>query len=189
MSLERWPEANDQIKRALELDPLSLIINSSAGRILYAERRYDEASEQLRKTLELDPNFARAHFFLGQVYQQKGMNEQAIAEFQKALQLDVNQYLLAGLGYAYATSGKRDEAMKVLDQLKDLSKQRYASAFGIAIIHLGMGEKDQAFEWLEKAYQERSEGLSWLAVEPRLDSVRAHPRFANLMKRVGLPSS
>ncbi len=189
MSLERWPEANDQIKRALELDPLSLIINSSAGRILYAERRYDEASEQLRKTLELDPNFARAHFFLGQVYQQKGMQEQAIAEFQKALQLDVNQYLLAGLGYAYATSGKRDEAMKVLDQLKDLSKQRYASALGIAIIHLGMGEKDQAFEWLEKAYQERSEGLSWLAVEPRFDSVRADPRMADLIKRVGLPSS
>ena len=189
MSLERWPEANDQIKRALELDPLSLIINSSAGRILYAERRYDEASEQLRKTLELDPNFARAHFFLGQVYQQEGMNEQAIAEFQKALQLDVNQYLLAGLGYAYATSGKRDEAMKVLDQLKDLSKQRYGSAFGIAMIHLGMGEKDQAFEWLEKAYQERSEGLSWLAVEPRLDSVRADPRMADLIKRVGLPSS
>ena len=79
--------------------------------------------------------------------------------------------------------------MKVLDQLKDLSKQRYASAFGIAIIHLGMGEKDQAFEWLEKAYQERSEGLSWLAVEPRFDSVRADPRMADLIKRVGLPSS
>src|SRR5882724_1513214 len=185
-SLGRWQEANDQIKRALELEPFSLIINSSAGRILYLEREYDQAIEQLRKALELDPNFARAHFFLGQVYQEKGLNEQAIAEFQKALQLDVNQYLLAGLGYAYATSGKRDEAMKVLDQLKDLSKQRYASSYGVAIIHLGLGEKDAAFESLEKAYQERSEGLSSLMVEPRWDSLRADPRFADLMRRVGL---
>src|SRR5882724_2113082 len=185
-SLGRWQEANDQIKRALELEPFSLIINSSAGRILYLEREYDQAIEQLRKALELDPNFARAHFFLGQVYQQKGLNEQAVAEFQKALQLDVNQYLLAGLGYAYATSGKRDEAMKVLDQLKDLSKQRYASSYGVAIIHLGLGEKDAAFESLEKAYQERSEGLSSLMVEPRWDSLRADPRFADLMRRVGL---
>jgi serine/threonine protein kinase/tetratricopeptide (TPR) repeat protein len=188
-SLGRWQQANDQIKRALDLEPFSLIINSSAGRILYLEREYDHASEQLHKALELDPNFARAHFFLGQVYQEKGLNEQAVAEFQKALQLDVNQYLLAGLGYAYATSGKRDEAMKVLDQLKDLSKQRYASSYGIAIIHLGLGEKDAAFESLEKAYQERSEGLSSLMVEPRWDSLRADPRFADLLKRIGLASS
>ncbi len=188
-SLGRWQEANGQIKRALELEPFSLIINSSAGRILYLERQYDQAGEQLRKTLELDPNFARARFFLGQVYQEKRMNEQAVAEFQKALQLDVNQYLLAGLGYAYATSGKRDEAMKVLDKLKDLSKQRYASFYGIAIIHLGLGEKDAAFESLEKAYQERSEGLSSLMVEPRWDSLRADPRFADLLKRIGLASS
>ena len=153
------------------------------------QREYDQAAEQLRKALELDPNFARAHFFLGQVYQEKGLNEQSVAEFQKALQLDVNQYLLAGLGYAYATSGKRDEAMKVLDQLKDLSKQHYASSYGIAIIHLGLGEKDAAFESLEKAYQERSEGLSSLMVEPRWDSLRADPRFADLLKRIGLASS
>src|SRR6266508_832288 len=188
-SLGRWQQANDQIKRALDLEPFSLIINSSAGRILYLEREYDQASEQLHKALELDPNFARAHFFLGQVYQEKGLNEQAVAEFQKALQLDVNQYLLAGLGYAYATSGKRDEAMKVLDKQKDLSKQRYASFYGIAIIHLGLGEKDAAFESLEKAYQERSEGLSSLMVEPRWDSLRADPRFADLLKRIGLVSS
>ncbi len=188
-SLGRWQQANDQIKRALDLEPFSLIINSSAGRILYLEREYDQAIKQLRKALELDPNFARAHFFLGQVYQEKGLNEQAVAEFQKALQLDVNQYLLAGLGYAYATSGKRDEAMKVLEQLKDLSKQRYASSYGVAIIHLGLGEKDAVFESLEKAYQERSEGLSSLMVEPRWDSLRTDPRFADLLKRIGLVSS
>src|SRR6266540_6459921 len=188
-SLGRWHEANDQIKRALELEPFSLIIKSSAGRILYLKREYDQAIEQLRKALELDPNFARAHFFLGQVYQQKGLNEQAVAEFQKALQVDVNQYLLAGLGYAYATSGKRSEAMKVLDELRKLSRQRYASSYGIAIIYMGLGEKDQAFEWLEKAYQDRSEGWASFKVDPRLHSLRADARFADFTRRIGLVSS
>ncbi len=183
----RQEEAAAEVKRALEIDPLSLIINSSAGRIFYLARQYDQAMEQLRKTLDMDPNFARAHFFLGQVYQQKGMFEEDIAEFKKAHQLDVNQYILAGLGNAFAVSGRRGEAKKILDELRESSRQRYASPYGIAVVYAGLGEKDQAFAWLEKAYKDRDETLTGLKVDPKLDSLRSDPRFQHLLRRAGPP--
>ena len=135
----------------------------------------------------MDQNFFRARLWLGRAYEQKGMYEEAIAEFLKARQLDDNPITLAWIGHAYAASGKRSDALKVLDQLKQLSKQVYVDSYYVAAIHAALGEKDQAFELLEKAYVERSSWLSRLKVDPIFDGLRSDPRFADVVRRVGLP--
>ncbi len=183
-----FDEAEAEMKRAQELDPLSLIINAFGGWIFYMARRYDQAVEQCQKTLEMDPNFAVARLWLGQAYEQKAMYAEAIAEFQKSIAISGRStFLVAALGHAYAASGNRGEAMKILEELRQLSKQRYVAPYFMAVIHKSLGENDQAFEWLEKAYEERSSWLVFLKVEPRLDSLRADPRFQNLLRCVGLP--
>jgi len=184
--MERYPEAIAEIKQAQELDPLSLIINMNAGWFLYFARQYDEAIEQCQKTLELDPNFAGTHWMLGQAYRQKRMYQEAIAEFQKAIGLSEGDPIRrAVLGHAYAVAGKRGEAEKIISELKELSKQRYFPPYFIALIYVGLDDKDHAFEWLEKAFAERSAGLIYLKVEPMFDPVRSDPRFHDLLRRVG----
>ncbi len=176
------------MKRAQELDPLSLIINADLGRTLYFARRYDQSLEQFRKALDMDPNFAVAHLWLGQVYEQRRMYETAISEFQKGISLSGGgTYALARLGHAYAVAGRRGEAQMVLNQLNDLSKQKYVSPYDIGMIYAGLGENDRAFAWLEKAYEERSVALYFLKVEPSLDPLRSDPRFHDLLRRIGLP--
>src|SRR5713226_8847351 len=186
--LGRHEEALAEIKRAQQLDPLSLIINAVSGRILLYAGRDDLAIEQLRKTLEIDPNFAHAHQFLGYAYVRKGMFGEAIAEFQRAITLSPNftQYQ-AGLGHAYARAGKSAEARKLLSELKEHSKRRYVSWCDFAAIYAGLGEKDQAFACLERAYAQRDARLVELKVDARLDPLRADPRFKDLLRRVGLP--
>ncbi len=186
--LGRHEEALAEIKRAQQLDPLSLIINAVSGRILLYAGREDLAIEQLRKTLEIDPNFAHAHQFLGYAYVRKGMFGEAIAEFQRAITLSPNftQYQ-AGLGHAYARAGKSAEARKLLSELKELSKRRYVSWCDFAAIYAGLGEKDQAFACLERAYAQRDARLVELKVDARLDPLRADPRFNDLLRRIGLP--
>jgi len=186
--LGRHEEALAEIKRAQELDPLSLIINAVGGRILLYAGRDDLAIEQLRKTLEMDPNFAHAHWFLGMAYVRKGALAEAIAEFQRATTLSSNftQYK-AGLGHAYARAGKSAEARKLLYELKELSKRRYVSWCDFAAIYAGLGDKDQAFACLERAYAQRDARLVELKVDARLDPLRADLRFADLLRRVGLP--
>jgi len=184
----RHAEALAEIKQAQELDPLSLIISSVAGWILYFDRQDDQAIAQFRKTLELDPNFWVAHWTLGRAYEQKAMFAEAVAEIQKAIDLSEGSPLsLAALGHTYAVSGSQAEAQKVLDKLKESSKQRYISPYSIAAIHAGLGEKDQVFMWLEKAYEERSGWLIWLRAEPISDPLRSDPRFQDLLRRIGLP--
>ena len=186
-AIGRREEGLAQMKRALELDPLSLVINADLGRTFYFARNHDQSLEQLRKTLDLDANFAVAHVFLGQVFEQNKMYEEAIAEFQKGSDLSGGStYARARLGHAYAVAGKAGEAQKVLAQLKDLSKQKYVSAYDIALIYVGLGEKDQAFAWLERAYEERCPTLEFLKVEPSLDPLRSDPRFADLLRRMNL---
>jgi len=188
VTLGRHEEALAESNRALQCDPLSLIINTSLGWTFYFARNYNPSQEQLRKTLDMDPSFAFAHVCLGQAYEQKGMFEEAISEFQKGITFSGGStYALAGLGHAYAMAGKRDEAQSVLNQLKDLSKQKYVSAYDIAAIYTGLGEKEQAFAWLEMAYEERSHLLTYLKVEPTLDPLRSDPHFADLLRRVGIP--
>ena len=184
--MERFDEAFEQYKIALKLDPLSLPISSGLGWALYSARRYDEAIGQCEKTLELDPNFGRTHLYLGEIYVQKRMYEEAIAEFQKAAQLSGELWAKVELAHAYAAAGRRGEAEKILDDLRDQPEPSNVSPYQMAIIYAGLGEKDRAFELLEKAYEQRNHGLVELKVEPMLDSLRSDPRFADLQRRVGL---
>jgi tetratricopeptide (TPR) repeat protein len=187
-SLGRHEEALAEIKRAQQLDPLSLIINTSSGWILLGAGRDDLAIEQLRKTLEIDPNFARAHGDLGMAYLRKGNFPEAVAEFQRAATLSSNIIdYQSGLGHAYARAGKHTEARKLLYELKEHSKQRYVSWYDFAAIYAGLGEKDQAFALLEKAYEQRDPKVTWAKVDPSLDPLRSDPRFQDLLRRIGLP--
>jgi serine/threonine protein kinase/Tfp pilus assembly protein PilF len=172
-------------KRALEVDPLSLLINTDLGAILYASRQYDRAIEQLQKTVDLDANFFLAHWVLGLAYTEKLLYDGAVSEFEKVLVISPDHGLaLAGLGYGYGLAGRKAEALKVLDQLKSLSKQKYVWAGSIATIHVGLGEKDKALEWLEKAVEERSiSGIKALRI---YDPLRSDPRFADLLRRMNL---
>ncbi len=187
-ALGRFDEAIGEIRRAKELDPTSLVIIQGVGRHLYLARRYDEAIEQIRQSLELDPRFPRARMRLGDAYVQKRMFPEAIAELREALALSGGSpNVMGALGRAYALSGQRDEAMKVLDDLRVLSERRYVSPFAIALVYTGLGEKDQAFAWLRKSAEERSGLLFLSAVLPELDSLRSDPRFAELLRQIGLP--
>jgi len=187
-SIGRQEEAIAAVKRAQELDPLSLIINAALGRQLYWAREYDAASKQLQKTLEWDPKFSVAHYRLGQVYVQQGMYAEAIVEFNEARTLSRdNPFDLAGLAHAYAVSGAIGKAEKIVADLKELSSRRFVSPYDIAIIYSGLKDKDEAFRWLEKAYEEHEGSLVYLTVEPVFDGIRSDPRFRKLVRGVGLP--
>jgi serine/threonine protein kinase/tetratricopeptide (TPR) repeat protein len=181
----RFDEAVAEGKRTLQLDPLSIPANRQLGYTFYFARQYDQAIEQLRRTLELDPNFIPALTSLGSAYLQKSMYREGIAEFEKALAISPgNTQALWRLGYAYAVTGRRAEAQKVLDELL---KKKYVPAFTMAIIYTGLGQKDQAFKWLEKSYEEHDSGpFSFVKVYPIFDPLRSDPRFADLLRRMNL---
>jgi TolB-like protein/Flp pilus assembly protein TadD len=182
----RLDQAIAEIKQAYELDPGSLEINTDLGLSFFLARQYDQAIEQFRKSIEIDQSFINGHFFLGWAYEQKGDTERAIAEFQKVLQLDDAPFILAALGHVYAASGQREEAERVLDELKRRQKLSHVSLYDFTIIYTALSEKERAFECLEKAFENRSEALVWLKVDPRLDAIRTDPRFINIQRRVGL---
>ena len=189
-AMGRTPEAIAEGKRALELDPLSPIITFEMGLGFFYARDYDKAIEYYQKTLELDPDFPPAHGQLPAAYEQKRMYDQAITGFQKGTNLKGSRewyFSLSGLAHVYAVTGNKGEAQKLLSEMKDLSVRQYVPADRIALIYAGLGDKDQAFAWLEKAYDERSFNMTWLKVEPRWDSLRSDPRFADLVRRLGLP--
>ena len=186
----RFDEAIAECKQAVELDPLSLINNIDLGVTYYSARRYDEAIEQLRKTSEMDPVFYYAHYNLGQALELKGDIVGAMAEYQKARALNDDPQVLAALGHAYASSGRKTEALKVLNKLKELSKERYVSAYGFAIFYLGLGDKEEALRWLEKSYQDRDGvDISQIRIDPFLDPLRGEPRFEELVTKVFAPKN
>jgi serine/threonine protein kinase/tetratricopeptide (TPR) repeat protein len=187
MALTRFDEALREMNQAYELNPLSQVTNLGLGYRFYYARMYPQAIEQCGKTVALDPDFISAHVCLGRAYEQRAMYPDAIAEFRKALQLsegDTNE--LAALGHAYASARQQGEARKILAELKGRSQQTYVQPMWIAVIHLALGEKDQAFEWMHKAYEDRSAWLVDLQVDPAFDSVRTDPRFVDLLRGVGL---
>jgi Tfp pilus assembly protein PilF len=182
----RHDEAIAEIQRARELDPLSLIINAIAGRILLFAGKTDPAIEQLQKTLELDPNFSLLNYDLGKAYLRKDMFSQAIAEFQKSVNLFKVSERDAALAYAYARAGKDAEAHHVLETYLQQSKRAYVSWYGIAFIYAGLGDNDQAFACLEKAYEQQDVRMRDLKMEPLFENLRQDPRFAHFVRRVGL---
>ena len=183
----RFDEAIAEGKRAEELDPISPIISADVGFNLVNARRYDEAIVQLHKTLTFEPNFQSALQTLGSAYDLKGMYGEAITEYQKALQVSDDPFIQALLGRAYALSGRRTEALKILEKLKADSAHRYVPAYSYVMIYIGLGDKDQAFAWLEKEVAEHSFNPPYYRVDPMLDPLRSDPRFADLLRRVGLP--
>jgi TolB-like protein/Flp pilus assembly protein TadD len=189
MYVGRFEDGISEARRARDLDPLSLPVNNAlAGRLLVAGR-YDEALEQVQKTLELNPHFAPAHQTLGWVYLNKGKHAEAIQEFQQALQLSGTDDtdLVLDLGFAYATAGNREEARRILAKLKKLHERGLVPSGSIAILYGALGELDEAFAWLEKAYEERDPQLTYLKVPGRrFEPLRHDPRFKKLLLRMGL---
>jgi TolB-like protein/DNA-binding winged helix-turn-helix (wHTH) protein/Tfp pilus assembly protein PilF len=184
--LRRYDEAIAEMKKAQNLDPLSLIIDADLAELLALAHSYDESIIQSRKAIEMDPNFALAHNQLAQAYLQKDMNEDAVAELQKAVQLSGGSpTCIANLARAYVASGKRNEAEKLLRDLKNRSTPGYSHASEIAVIYASLGDTDQAMSWLQKGYEERFN--PGVLLRPGFDPLRSDPRFQDLASRVGLP--
>ena len=183
--LGQFEDGVAELKRALQLDPLSVIINADVGTVLTSARRYDEAIEQLRRTLEMDPSFYYAHYNLGEALEMKGLTENAIAEYQRAIALNDDPVPQALLGHLYAKIGKKNEARQILQQLHESSKQHYVSPYLFAMIHIGLGEKDRAIDFLEKTYEDRDGySIAFIKVDPFLDPLHGDPRFEALVQKV-----
>jgi len=185
-ALGRFDDAIAEARRAVELDPLSLVINSDLGVDNFFARRYDEAITQLRKTLEMDPGYYYGYVNLGQALELKGARDAAIAEYQKARALNDDPYILGLLARSYGLSGNKTEAEKILKQLQEISKQRYVAAYSFALTYLGLGDKEEALRWLEQAYQDRAgNDIGWIRVDPLLlDPLRSDPRFEALAEKI-----
>jgi TolB-like protein len=176
-----------ELKRARELDPLSLPINSVLGRVYRDARRYQESIDQCRKTLDLDPDFALAHWCLGVSYLAEKHYAAATAEMQRANAVGESPLYTYGLGYAYAAAGNKIRAKAIIDALKQRGDQTYIPAYFIASIYGALDEQDQAFAWLQRAYDERDPQITYLLLDPFIDPLRSDTRFNALVRKVGLP--
>jgi TolB-like protein/Tfp pilus assembly protein PilF len=183
----RYEEAYTEVQRALRLDPLSSITNSMVGWVYFHGRRYDQAIEQLQKTLELDPRSGISWAFLGWVQSCKSLHESAITSLRKSCEIYPGSGPIAWLGQVYAAAGYRGEALKILEQLQELSKQQYVSPYGVGRIYVALGQTEEAFLWLETAYEQRANWMVYLKVDPVFDDLRSDPRFQDLMRRMNFP--
>ncbi len=175
------------IDRSLKLDPLSLPVNKSAAELLYFAGRFDESIDQFHKSMELDPDKPQAHLELGRVYENRKMFEAAITELTKGRELSHDSpESLASLAHCYAVSGATSEAKALLRDLTQLSEHRYVSPYDLALLHSGLGQKQEAFEWLDRAYEMHDGWMIYVTVDPRWRPVREDARFADIVRRVGL---
>lgn len=179
--------AVSELERARELDPLSLPINSTLGRVYRDARRFDKALDQCKKTIELDPNLAMAHWCLGQAYLGKRDFSKAIPELERANALGTTPLLTCDLAYAYAGIGRFAEARNLLQNLQKSPGAAYPSPYLRAVIYGELGEKDRAFQNLDRAYREHDSHITYLALDPELDSLRSDPRFPTLLRRLRIP--
>ena len=187
-AMGRLDEALVHMKKALDLDPLSLEIKTDLAQVLWSRGQYDLAIAECENTLELDPNFAKAHWALAMAYQSKSMFVEARTLAEKAAALTRRSPVTLGsLGFIYGVSGNTDEAMTLVQELKALASRRYVSPYWIGLIYVGVGEQDEAMLWLERAYQERSGSLAMLNIHPGIDQARSDPRFQDLLRRLGFP--
>jgi TolB-like protein/DNA-binding winged helix-turn-helix (wHTH) protein/Tfp pilus assembly protein PilF len=188
-AMGRSQDSFEQINKARDLDPLSISINFSLGWRLYMARQYDRAIQQLRNTSEMDPSYELPHLVLGMSYSQKGNFELALPELRKAVELSHRTPLMvSALANAYGRAGNKPEAEKLLAQLAAQSNQQYVSPYYFAIGYVGLGQPETALDWLEKAFNDRSNGLVFLKVEPALDSLRDKPRFLALQHKLNFPN-
>jgi len=183
-------EAIAERKKAVELDPISPLLNSALGEAYYHARRFDVTIAQNKKALELDPHHAIALVNIGRAYEQMGMHQQARASFQNILAVAPDDpAILALMGHEYAVSGDMVNADRILDKLTAISSKKYVPAVYFAVLYIGLNRKDDAFRWLDKAFDERCEYLVYLGTEPMADPLRGDPRFARLLNRIGLKTA
>jgi tetratricopeptide (TPR) repeat protein len=187
MATNKFNEADVEMRRAIEIDPLSITINNGLGDYYMQKRQYDQAITQYRKTLEMDPTFFLAQVGIGRALEQKGMYSEALEQFQEVKNKSENKLLPGHAGHTYAISGRKDEARKILNSLLEEAHQSRGNPYLVAVIYAGLGEKDQAFKWLEKAFSDYSLLPGPLRFDPRLDVLRNDPRYKELLKRCGLP--
>jgi tetratricopeptide (TPR) repeat protein len=184
-SLGRFDEAIREGERSIQLDPLSLVINTDFGSTLVLARRYDEAIAQLRRTLALDSNFAYAHWNLGVPLYLKGDVTAAASEFEKAASLDDDPYVEGLLGRAYAETGRRDKAEAILQKLKERGQYQYVRTYAYVFVYIGLGDKAKAIECLEKAYElSETPDMGWIKIDPLLDPLRDEPRFREIVAKM-----
>jgi TolB-like protein/Tfp pilus assembly protein PilF len=185
--LGQHAEALREKTKALAMDPLSVVIRTDLARMFYFSRNYDQALEQYQAALDMDPNFSAAHLWRAHAYEQKGMFDQAISELQAGMRLSNDSpFALAKLGHGYALAGRCEEAKAVLKQLHAVARERYVSPYDIAMVHVALQENDEAFVWLQRAFEQKSLWLGYLNVEPQLDAQRSDRRFQDLLRRIGL---
>jgi tetratricopeptide (TPR) repeat protein len=187
--LGRVPEAMAEMRKAQELDPLSLIINTNLAQMFYFSRDYETATKMFRKTLELDPNFIFARANLGLVLLKQGHYDHAVVEFERARSLTGSRpsWWFGHLAGAYAKAGKKDEAMKVVAELEQVHRKQYLPPFAITYAYLWLGDQKRALDWLEEAVNDRSAGILYIKPSPTFDPLRSDPRFIDVLRRMGLP--
>ncbi|MEP6787191.1 MAG: tetratricopeptide repeat protein [Acidobacteriota bacterium] len=184
----RPDEAIAMAQRGLQVDPLSALLSDDVASAYYFGRQYDHAIKQYQKSLEIEPDRPEAHMALGNVYDQQGRYNESVVEYQKAISLsERTSNVLGYLGRAYALADKRNEALKILNEMKEMSKGKYVSPYDLANLYTGLGEKDKALEQLKGAYEERAGWVIYLKVEPFFDPLRKEPPFQDLLKRMSLP--
>ena len=184
----RAEEAISVARQNVERDPVSAALSHTLAVQQVLARHFDQAIEECHRTLELDPSYAVAHDVLGGTLAAKGMYREAIPAAEKAVALSGGAPMFAAtLGYARARLGQREEARQILRQLADAAKEQYTPSMAFAVVHVGLGENDQALNWLEKAYEERFNRLAYLRLEPVWDALRPDPRFTDLLRRINLP--
>jgi TolB-like protein/Tfp pilus assembly protein PilF len=189
VTLGRFDEGIKEGKRAIELDPLSLIINADLGSTLMVGRRYDEAIAQFHRTLALDGNFAYAHWNLGEALYLKRDISGAIVEYEKAKALDDDPQILALLGRAYAEAGKKDQALQILQELKEMGQRQYVRSYLYTLVYVGLGDKATAIDYLEKASDSsETPDTTWIKVDPLFDPLRSEPRFQQLVAKLFPPN-
>jgi tetratricopeptide (TPR) repeat protein len=187
MIQERFDEALHEMNLALELDPVSPIINSSLSMVYLYNSQPELALQQVRKTIEMHPSFAHARSLACGIHLILKQFPESIEEGKKAVELSGRSpFYLAWLGYAYAVTGMEDESRKIVEELSEIAQTRYVSALWFAVVNTGLNEKDKAFKWLDKAYEEHYEVLVLINVSPFFDPIRDDPRFAELLEKVGL---
>jgi tetratricopeptide (TPR) repeat protein len=191
-AMGRKEEALKEARLLVQMDSLSTGANGNLGSVLVFTQRWDEAIQELRSAVDLDPNYWFDYNFLGRAYEAKGRLTEAMETFQHGPKLEGNTELWAGLGHAFAVSGNKVEANKVLDKLKEISAQRYVAPYNVAVIYSGLSDsglsdKDEAFDWLNRAYNDRSYLLAvYLNTDSRLDNLRSDPRFQELRRKMKL---
>lgn len=173
------------MRTAQQLDPLSLAINADLAAAFYYAREYDRSENQLENLLDLNPNFIRARVILAKVWEQKGEYSKALEMLRNAIEISSEDPVtVSALAHTLAVAGQSAEANKIVDDLQRSRKRRYISAGSIATVYIGLDNKDLAFHWLEKAFENRDIDLVWLKVNPLFDPLRSDPRFNKLVERV-----